>query len=89
MKTIQLDKERPIEININVSYAYEELTGNSVFELADNISMSLLRDLTYLGLKEADKDCPLTREMVGEYLNGEIVRVVSELLVNLFPKEKK
>ncbi len=64
MKTIKLDKERPILVNMNALEAFEDMVGKPFGDINAG-SMKEMKALLYCVLKEADPNFDLTLQQVG------------------------
>ncbi len=86
MVTIQLDRERHLQFDLNAMATFEELTGKSLFKGGSSGDMTAkdCRALLYAGLKHEDKD--LTLEQVGAMITLDNMPDIAEVLAKAWTK---
>ena len=89
MKTVQLDKKRPIKINFQVLEDFEELTGADAMAFnARNVKQ--LRVMTGLALKAADPSFDMSDDELKECMTLNIIEpILDAFLTCAFGKDYK
>lgn len=83
MIAVELDgKERNLYFNLNSLELIEDLTGCSMAEVTQNLTMKTLKVLVYAGLVHEDKK--LTVEAVGDMIGFDEIPKVSEAIGKAF-----
>jgi len=77
--TLDLDKERKFQLNLNAMLAFEEETGKSLLDMNDgNFSISDVRALLWAGLNEFED---ITLEEAGKMLHtGNLEQFTKEIM---------
>ena len=79
MEQVVLNGEtRHLYYNLNSFELIEELTGQSIDSIGDNLSMKNLKALIYAGLVHEDKN--LTLDDVGNMIGMEDIKPVSDAI---------
>ena len=79
---ITLDKERTLKYTLNSLIKFEKLTGRSVTEIGENMSMEVILALLYVGLIHEDKK--LTIEKLGDMITIDKFFEINEVVTSAF-----
>ena len=79
---ITLDKERTLKHTLNSLIKFEKLTGKSVTEIGENMSMEVILALLYVGLIHEDKK--LTIEKLGDMITLVKFFEINEVVTSAF-----
>lgn len=79
---ITLDKERTLKYTLNSLIKFEKLTGKSVTEIGENMSMEVILALLYVGLIHEDKK--LTIEKLGDMITIDKFFEINEVVTSAF-----
>ena len=79
---ITLDKERTLKYTLNSLIKFEKLTGRSVTEIGENMSMEVILALLYVGLIHEDKK--LTIEKLGDMITLVKFFEINEVVTSAF-----
>lgn len=79
---ITLDKERTLKYTLNSLIKFEKLTGRSVTEIGENMSMEVILALLYVGLIHEDKK--LTIEKLGDMITLDKFFEINEVVTSAF-----
>ena len=79
---ITLDKERTLKYTLNSLIKFEKLTGKSVTEIGENMSMEVILALLYVGLIHEDKK--LTIEKLGDMITLVKFFEINEVVTSAF-----
>lgn len=79
---ITLDKERTLKYTLNSLIKFEKLTGKSVTEIGENMSMEVILALLYVGLIHEDKK--LTIEKLGDMITLDKFFEINEVVTSAF-----
>lgn len=82
MVKINLDKERHLYFNLNSLEVIENITGNSIDKLQEDMNMKTLKAIVYAGLLHEDKS--LTLDEVGDMIGFEDIEEVSKAIGEAF-----
>lgn len=79
---ITLDRERFLRLDMNAMCEFEELTGNSLFNIGNKMNEAKsLRALLFVALKSAGEE--ITIEEVGSMIDFQNFSMISEVLTKL------
>ena len=79
---ITLDKERTLKYTLNSLIKFEKLTGKSVTEIGENMSMEVILALLYVGLIHEDKK--LTIEKLGDMITIDKFFEINDVVTSAF-----
>jgi len=84
---IELDKKRPMALDLNAMVTFEDITGESFFDAMSKMqtmmSAKIVRALLYACLSSGDEDIEIVPSDVGRMITAENIPYVTEKILEL------